>query len=72
MDTFVQAGEMAKQISQQGLEITIKPDKTPVTNGDLEVDKMLREKISSITPDIPIISEETVNIEKENNHKNFW
>ena len=72
LDTFVQAGEMAKQISQQGLEITIKPDKTPVTNGDLEVDKMLREQIKKLTPELPIISEETVDIKIRNKNKTFW
>jgi len=54
------------------LKITVKADKSPVTDGDLEVDRMLSEKILSITPDIPIISEETVNLKKKNVYKNFW
>ena len=60
IDTFFEAGKVAKRISDQGVKITIKEDKSPVTNGDLEVDKILREKIKKITPEIPIISEETV------------
>ena len=37
----------------------IKEDNTPVTNGDLEVNKILVNKIGELTPEIPIISEET-------------
>ena len=37
----------------------IKEDNTPVTNGDLEVNKLLINKISELTPDILIVSEET-------------
>ena len=60
VNTFLMAGKIAKEISQKGVEIVIKPDKSPVTNGDLAVDKILQTKIKSFTPDIPIVSEETV------------
>ena len=46
-------------------------DSTPVTDGDLAVDKLLKEKILNLTPDIPIISEETVNLDKKNVYKNL-
>ena len=72
LDTFLEAGRLAKKIAHRGVKITIKADNTPVTDGDLAVDKLLRDKISNLTPDIPIISEETVNIDKKNEYKNFW
>ena len=72
LDTFLEAGKVAKEISRRGVKITIKADKSPVTDGDLVVDKLLRDKISNLTPDIPIISEETVNIEIRNQNKTFW
>ena len=72
LDTFLEAGKIAKEISHRGVKITIKADKTPVTDGDLEVDQLLREKITNLTPDIPVISEETVNLEKENKNETFW
>jgi len=72
LDTFLEAGKVAKEISEKGVKITIKPDKSPVTDGDLLVDKILREKIKDLTPSIPIISEETVNLNIENKLKNFW
>ena len=72
LDTFLKAGEIAKKISNRGVKITIKPDKSPVTDGDLEVDLILRSKIKKTTKEIPIISEETVNLGVKNKHKTFW
>jgi len=72
LDTFLEAGKIAKEISEKGVEITIKPDKSPVTNGDLAVDKLLKNKIKYLTPDIPIVSEETVDFNIKNKDKNFW
>ena len=72
LDTFLEAGKIAKEISRQGVKITIKADKSPVTDGDLAVDQLLRDKIAYLTPDIPVISEETVNIEIQHQDKTFW
>jgi len=72
LDTFVEAGKLAKKISLQGVKITIKADLSPVTDGDIAVDKLLKNKIKELTPKIPIISEETVNLLKENKNKTFW
>ena len=68
----MEAGQIAKEISERGVKITIKPDKSPVTDGDLAVDKILSDKIKNLTPDLKIISEETVNIEVQVREKNFW
>ena len=72
IDTFLKAGRIAKEISQKGVEILIKADNSPVTNGDLAVDKILQTKIKSLTPNIPIVSEETVDFNIKNEDKNFW
>ncbi len=72
IDSFLESGEIAKKISLEGPKITIKPDKTPVTNGDLAVDKILRNKIKKLTPNITIISEETVMLQKKNTDNTFW
>ena len=72
IDTFLKAGKIAKEISDRGAKITIKADKSPVTDGDLAVDKLLRTKIKSLTPNIPIISEETVDLNIKNEDKTFW
>ena len=72
LDTFLEAGKIAKETSRRGVKITIKADKTPVTDGDLAVDKLLSEKISNLTPKIPIISEETVDLGVKNKNETFW
>ena len=45
LGTFLNAGRIAKEISVKGVKITYKDDKSPVTDGDLAVDKILRNKI---------------------------
>ena len=72
LDTFLKAGKLAKEISYRGVKITIKADNTPVTDGDLAVDQLIRDKISSLTANVSIISEETVDLKKQNSNKNFW
>ena len=47
LDTFLHAGNVAKEASHRGVKIIIKDDKTPVTDGDLAVDKLLKNKISN-------------------------
>ncbi len=71
LDTFLEAGKIAKEISKKGVKITIKSDKSPVTDGDLAVDRILRDKIKNLTPNLTIVSEETVNLEIENREKNL-
>ncbi len=72
IDTFLEAGKLAKEISLKGVKITIKTDKSPVTDGDLAVDELLRDKIKVLTPDITIVSEETVDFSVKKKDKNFW
>ena len=72
VDTFLQAGKIAKELNEKGLKITLKADKSPVTDGDLAVDQLLRNKIKELTPSITIISEETVDFSIKNNDKTFW
>ena len=72
IETFKKAGEEAINIRNKDLKIIVKKDGSPVTNGDLKVNEILTEKISKLTPDIPIISEETVDLNKKNELKTFW
>jgi len=50
----------------------IKSDNTPVTNGDIEVNNLITNKIKKITPNIKIISEETSANKESENLKDFW
>ena len=72
IDTFLHAGEVSLQLREKGLTKEIKSDNTPVSNGDLEVNRIVTQKILELTPDIPIISEETSHNKSTNNLENFW
>ena len=64
INTFNEAGRISIDLYKRGLKIEIKEDKSPVTNGDLKVDELITQKIKELTPNIPIVSEETVNLKK--------
>ena len=72
ISTFLYAGKVSLDLRDKGLTKKIKDDNTPVTNGDLEVNKIITKKIAELTPSIPIISEENSENKTINNLKNFW
>jgi len=72
IDTFNKAGKESIELYDKGLKIEIKKDNSPVTNGDLRANELITEKILELTPNIPIISEETVDLNIKNKSKIFW
>ena len=72
INTFNDAGRVSIELYKKGLKIEIKKDKSPVSNGDLEVNELITDKIKDLTPGIPVVSEETVNLDKKNKAKIFW
>ena len=72
IDTFNLAGKESMRLYDEGLNIEIKKDNSPVSNGDLYVNELITKKIMELTPKIPIVSEETVNLNVKNKSKIFW
>ena len=72
IDTFVHAGTVSLELREKGLIKKTKSDNTPVSNGDLEVNNLITQKIKEITPNIPIISEETPDNKSLKNLEDFW
>ena len=72
VESFLVAGDLALKLREKGLTKEIKSDNTPVSNGDLEVNEFISKKISELTPEIPIISEESLENKNKSNLKNFW
>ena len=70
--TFKDAGNESIKIEKQGVKVKTKPDGSPVTNGDLMVNEIITKKIIELTPNIPVISEETVDLKKKNTLNTFW
>ena len=69
---FYEAGDISLKLRTNGLKKMIKEDNTPVTNGDIEVNNLITKKIIELTPDIPIISEESSLNKLNDNLSNFW
>ena len=72
IDTFNIAGQESIDLYKKGLKIEIKEDKSPVSNGDLRVNELITKRIKKLTPNIPVVSEETVDIKIKNTAKVFW
>ena len=70
--TFNVAGQESIDLYAKGLKIEIKSDNSPVSNGDLRCNELITNKILELTPNIPIISEETVDVKIKNKEKIFW
>ena len=72
ISSFEEAGNISLKLRKQGLKKEIKIDNTPVTNGDIEVNKLITSKIEKITPEIPIVSEESSTNKSNENLETFW
>ena len=72
IDTFLKAGKVSLELREKGLTKEIKSDNTPVSNGDLEVNKIITDKIFMLTPQVPIISEETSDNKSAKDLQDFW
>ncbi len=72
IDTFLIAGEVSINLRKDGLKKHIKSDNTPVSNGDLEINNIIIQKLKKLTPKIPIISEEASENKSNKNLKDFW
>ena len=72
IETFNKASRVSLDLRKIGLTKEIKSDNTPVSNGDIEVNKILTNEIKKLTPNIPIVSEENSDHKKDKNLKDFW
>ena len=69
IETFNVAGQESIDLYAKGLKIEIKEDNSPVSNGDLRCNELITNKILELTPNIPIVSEETVDLKTKNKNE---
>ena len=69
IETFNIAGQESIDLYAKGLKIEIKEDGSPVSNGDLKCNELITNKILELTPNIAIVSEETVDLKIKNKEK---
>lgn len=69
-----EAGNMIRKYFNSSYEIELKNDKSPVTTADLAANEYIEQQLSTITPNIPRISEESENTSyQERRHwDSFW
>ena len=63
LDIVVQAGNHLKDFYQKNVTIQKKSDDSPVTEADVFVSHFLTEKLTALTPQLPVLSEENCDIE---------
>ncbi|MEJ2115255.1 MAG: 3'(2'),5'-bisphosphate nucleotidase CysQ [Gammaproteobacteria bacterium] len=69
-----QAGAEIMKIYAEGFEIEEKNDNSPLTTADLASHTLIIEKLAALTPNIPILSEESASISftERSSWKNYW
>lgn len=75
IDIARSAGQLILDIYEnKQYESYIKSDATPVTSADLAAHKLITEKLSELTPDIPVLSEEAadISLEKRAQWDRYW
>lgn len=69
-----QAGAEIMKIYEEGFEVEQKKDHSPLTTADLASHTLIIEKLEKLTPEIPILSEESASISfaERSSWKNYW
>lgn len=70
----ISAGRRILEVYSHGFEVTQKPDHTPVTEADLAASAIIEKGLKALTPDIPVISEEsaTIHLKERGCWPRFW
>lgn len=69
------AGQLILEIyEKKDYEEYTKSDDTPVTSADLAAHKLISQRLSELTPDIPVLSEEAadISLEKRSHWDRYW
>ncbi|NOH80861.1 3'(2'),5'-bisphosphate nucleotidase CysQ [Vibrio sp. RE86] len=69
------AGQLTLDIyEKKEYEAFTKSDETPVTSADIAAHKLIVEKLTDLTPDIPVLSEEAadISLEKRSQWNRYW
>ena len=69
-----EAGRKILEIYESGYEVQEKEDKSPLTDADLAAHNVIVERLTKLTPDIPILSEESAKLpfETRQQWKTYW
>lgn len=65
IEISIKAGEAIEEVARNSFDVTIKEDKTPVTQADYASHNLIVEELAKRFPDIPVLSEESDEISLE-------
>ncbi|MGR5143674.1 3'(2'),5'-bisphosphate nucleotidase CysQ [Photobacterium sp. DNB23_23_1] len=70
----LEAGEAIMSLYHSHIEVSEKEDRSPVTAADLAANAIILKRLAALTPDIPIVSEESAHIpwSERKNWQRFW
>lgn len=74
IDIAIKAGDAILSIYERDFDIQHKEDKSPLTEADLASHKTIVSALEALTPEIPILSEEsaTIPFEERNQWQQYW
>jgi 3'(2'), 5'-bisphosphate nucleotidase len=75
IETALEAGKAVIEIyNSDDFNLELKSDNSPLTRADLASHNLIKEKLLSLYPDIPILSEEgkDIGFDIRKNWKRFW
>lgn len=72
IDVCKEAGKLALKYFSHGVEVTMKPDNTPVTRADKECEALIRSSIAKSFPNDAILGEEEEAREAKEDSKRKW
>ena len=74
LDIAIDAGRKILEIYESGFHISSKSDQTPVTEADIAAHEIIENALVQLTPDIPVLSEESADIpfSERQQWKTYW
>jgi 3'(2'), 5'-bisphosphate nucleotidase len=73
-DIAVAAGRLILEIYEQDFDVVQKADQSPLTQADLASHRLIRDALGRLTPDVPLLSEESADIafETRSSWAEYW
>ena len=74
IDIARQAGAAILDVYHTDFNISIKDDKSPLTEADTRANAIIVKELNKITPDVPVLSEEgeDISYEERSNWDSYW
>ncbi len=74
LEIVIQAGRAILEVYEAGFQVESKDDNTPLTEADLAAHEIIESGLRELTPDLPVLTEESAKIsfEERNSWKRYW